>query len=288
MPRWLRLLPPPVRRLLLKARADRRQLRELTEQARLWAAYETSMARKVRPLVARHMRAGADGYEDRGAAGIEHALADAGPAWFRLLTPIYAGIGKAFGKRSQAALLGKAIGAPEEKLPRGASEYDAFEALLMSWIETEGLEQAKLLAAATRADLAAVIAAGESEGLSVAQIALNIRKSTPAMARQRARTIARTEVHNAAGFANHHAAVSAGMELEHKWLAHPGPRTRDTHLEAGVGPWIPLNEPFIVGGAQLRYPGDASMGAPAEEIINCRCGELQRVKRGAQADAIAA
>lgn len=259
---------------------SRRQLRELAIQARLWASYEASMARKVRRLISRHMRAGAAGYADRGASGLEHALADAGSQWFRLLVPTYATVGRRFGRRSQDALLPKALVPVEEKQPAGAAEHEAFEALLASWIETQGLEQATLMATATQADLVAVIVAGEAEGLSVAQIARNMRKATDTLSIQRARVIARTEVHNAAGFANHHAAVSTGMELEHKWLAHPGDRTRETHLEAGRGPWIPINEPFTVGGAQLLHPGDSSRGAPAAEIINCRCGELQRVARG--------
>jgi hypothetical protein len=70
--------------------------------------------------------------------------------------------------------------------------------------------------------------------------------------------------------------VSMGIETEKKWLAHPGPRTRDTHLEAGNGDWIPLNNTYTVAGYLMMYPGDSSQGAPPEEIVNCRCGELQR------------
>jgi len=32
---------------------------------------------------------------------------------------------------------------------------------------------------------------------------------------------------------------------------------------------VGMNEPFLVGGASLMYPGDPN--GPASEIINCRC-----------------
>lgn len=34
------------------------------------------------------------------------------------------------------------------------------------------------------------------------------------------------------------------------------------------------NEPFIINGYKMMFPLDDSMGAPIDEIINCRCVEL--------------
>lgn len=48
-------------------------------------------------------------------------------------------------------------------------------------------------------------------------------------------------------------------------------RVRAAHLSAD-GQSVRVNEPFIVGGEQLMYPGDDSLGASAGNIINCRCG----------------
>jgi hypothetical protein len=56
------------------------------------------------------------------------------------------------------------------------------------------------------------------------------------------------------------------------WRATGDDRTRDSHMflngvEAGI------DEPFIspLTGAQMMFPHDTSRGAPASEIIQCRC-----------------
>lgn len=51
----------------------------------------------------------------------------------------------------------------------------------------------------------------------------------------------------------------------------PNGRTRESHAEMD-GQERGLNEPFETpSGDRLMYPGDNSLGAPAEETINCRC-----------------
>lgn len=55
------------------------------------------------------------------------------------------------------------------------------------------------------------------------------------------------------------------------WRATGGLRTRDTHAAMSGQP-RPVDEPFLSpSGARLMQPGDASHGAGADEIINCRC-----------------
>lgn len=55
-----------------------------------------------------------------------------------------------------------------------------------------------------------------------------------------------------------------------KWLAILDERTRPTHANAD-GQEQPLELPFDVGGFYMMFPKDDSLGAPASEIINCRC-----------------
>lgn len=48
------------------------------------------------------------------------------------------------------------------------------------------------------------------------------------------------------------------------------PPERIQHWEAS-GQEVPYDEPFIVGGEMLMYPGDLSMGASGWNVYNCRC-----------------
>ena len=47
-------------------------------------------------------------------------------------------------------------------------------------------------------------------------------------------------------------------------------KVRDTHRIA-EGQTVPIEEPFVVGDYLMMYPRDYSLGAGAEEIVNCRC-----------------
>lgn len=59
-------------------------------------------------------------------------------------------------------------------------------------------------------------------------------------------------------------------ELMKVWRTIGDSKVRDSHRAANFQR-VPANEPFIVGGHQLMFPGDNSLGAPIELTINCRC-----------------
>jgi hypothetical protein len=64
--------------------------------------------------------------------------------------------------------------------------------------------------------------------------------------------------------------VSAKL-ITKTWDATGDRRTRHTHM-AMDGQRVQFDEPFKTPyGARLMFPGDISLGAPASEIINCRC-----------------
>jgi HK97 family phage portal protein len=58
-----------------------------------------------------------------------------------------------------------------------------------------------------------------------------------------------------------------------EWLATNDDRTRDSHASAD-GQIRDIDEPFDVGSSHMMHPGDMSMGAPASEIVFCRCTHL--------------
>jgi hypothetical protein len=92
----------------------------------------------------------------------------------------------------------------------------------------------------------------------------------------RATVVARTEAIGAlnAGRADAFKAVKEEdpeLKLERIWLATDDDRTRETHRLAD-GQRVPLGSPFIVGGAELAFPGDPT--GPPQEVIQCRCSMM--------------
>ena len=68
------------------------------------------------------------------------------------------------------------------------------------------------------------------------------------------------------------------IPLEKEWLARRDGVTRDSHLLAD-GQRVNKVANFKVGGYNMRYPADSSQGAPAGEIVNCRCTVIYHEKR---------
>ena len=62
-----------------------------------------------------------------------------------------------------------------------------------------------------------------------------------------------------------------GFTMKKKWIATTDGRVREEHL-AMNNVVVDEDEPFIMpNGDKLMFPGDISLGASAENVINCRC-----------------
>lgn len=88
--------------------------------------------------------------------------------------------------------------------------------------------------------------------------------------------IARTEttrIENSARQSVGDEGVKKGFNMWKRWSATGDERTRDEHLAAD-GQEVPNDEPFTVGGEQMMYPGDISLGASAWNTINCFDGDV--------------
>jgi Phage Mu protein F like protein len=117
---------------------------------------------------------------------------------------------------------------------------------------------------------------GNDQGESIQQIAARVDQilttTNSETWTRRAQVIAITEVNGAsnAGWfaAARRTEADLNLHLDKVWLASHDDRVRPTH-RAADGQRQPLNQPFIVGGWPLMYPGDKN--GPPEEVINCRC-----------------
>lgn len=100
-------------------------------------------------------------------------------------------------------------------------------------------------------------------------LANTARNSSAGSVMGRLRTDIRTEINAMCNFAMFRALADNGTPYK-KWRSHHDGLTRFTHSEADEQ-IVPIDEPFVVGGYLMMFPLDSSLGAPAEEIVNCRC-----------------
>lgn len=116
-----------------------------------------------------------------------------------------------------------------------------------------------------------LITDGITGGLSIPDIAatidtLYLEQIIP----NRSTVIARTETISSTNYGGQTAARATGLTLKKRWLATSDDRTREAHVDAD-GQTRDLDEPYIVNGEPLMYPGDPA--GSAANVIQCRCTE---------------
>ncbi len=146
------------------------------------------------------------------------------------------------------------------------AKKSTFQDIVQSYIHAHALEKASLITFTTQKILRHVILKGEQQGIGVVHIAANIRKAVADTAPTRARTIGRTETHNAATYGMQVAAEDTQERLTREWVSVFDEQTRDDHAEAD-GQQRGMDDDFEVGGEAIDRPGEGS----AENAINCRC-----------------
>lgn len=127
----------------------------------------------------------------------------------------------------------------------------------------------------------------EGKALDKATIDRMVTSLSNRMLKFRADTIARTETLEAIEASQHEGyrqtmdrlGLNPMTDVEKEWIATSGDRTRDTHMALHRQKVEGLDTPFqSISGALLRFPGDRSLGAPASELINCRCHPIYRLR----------
>jgi hypothetical protein len=131
-----------------------------------------------------------------------------------------------------------------------------------------------------RNQLNTTLTEGVEAGETHLQLAARVKETFNDLTDGEAKRIARTEVGIAYETARDQASRDAGIEFK-AWLSSHGPNVREAHAQAEedyIDDPIGIDEPFVVMGEQLMFPGDDSLGASLENIINCMCVRLAAQK----------
>lgn len=129
------------------------------------------------------------------------------------------------------------------------------------------------------------VTSGILQGKSVYAIADDLQKDITNMNRASAIRTARTAITSAQNGGRQdsmNAAAKMGIKLRKRWVSAKDGRVRDVHGKAD-GQTVNIDEPFIVGGEKMMFPGDGS-SASGWNIYNCRCGMRTVEKEGIEAE----
>jgi len=138
--------------------------------------------------------------------------------------------------------------------------------LISTWIFTHALLESSLISGTTQSIIVDILA--ENIGESEIVIGKAIREAVGGnIGISRARTIARTETHDASQDAQLQMVETMNFPPDSKdWVVIRDGRERKSHRNVKK---VPLNSDFDVGGKKMSRPGDRRGGAA--EVINCRC-----------------
>ena len=172
---------------------------------------------------------------------------------------------------AQLQELHKCYGARNIKQNEVEFMFDAFTESVGNWIVSDTARKVAKIDSTTQRQIGQIVQNGIDEGSSIVEVAedidgLFLEQIIP----NRSMVIARTEVLPAINFGIVEAGKQSGLALNKLWMATPDDRTRDTH-SAMDGAIVGLNDNFNIDGELLGFPADGSLGASAENVIQCRC-----------------
>ena len=238
---------------------------------------EAAMAK----VIAQAMNAATDAYEATGKPTIPDTLM---PDVQAALANIWGRAGRMMGQR----IIGQ-VKDGYRHLETKAGEESLFQRILIEFIQQFGALRVTQIVEATREGMMRVIASGLKQGLSVEQIAKDLRENIPLISRLRANVIARTETHSASQHASIQVAKTSRLTLMKEWVPVEDHRTRDFGEGDGIidqfshramtGQRVPVDHAFKVPRRDgtfenMMFPGDPN--GSAGNVINCRCANIFR------------
>lgn len=229
--------------------------KEVIEQNRLRNGFERKLRKQLSALFAKIGRAAEREYVRHGR--LLRSLQSIEPQLYDALESHYRAVINEFGLR----------------IIRDAKADTQFEFLVRDYLRVHGGTRIQQVSETTRRQIMNAVQMADEEGLGVQVTGKRIfDRMSGSFSRYRAATIARTETHTAASYAND--AVNRSLNIPNqikRWVSVADLRTRPEHRAAN-GTEVALDEDFIIGGVPMAYTGDPKGGA--KNVINCRCVTL--------------
>ncbi len=150
---------------------------------------------------------------------------------------------------------------------------------LMPYYPEKRAVKRKIDLAYGKRQITSVVTSGILQGQSINQMARHLMDRVTDMNRTSAIRAARTAITQAENAGRQAAAdelESKGAILQKRWVATRDNRTRHYHVEAD-GQTVDNDKPFTVGGEELMFPGDGSMGASGWNLYQCRCTRVTEI-----------
>jgi SPP1 gp7 family putative phage head morphogenesis protein len=164
----------------------------------------------------------------------------------------------------------------ENEKQKDVSTRTLFWNHILRWINEKVGRKVVGINNTTRNRIRRIVRIGIEEGLSYREIALRLTLIGKISSIKRAKNIAWTETHTTANKGSLEMARDIKMKYK-EWLSAKDERTRKDHRLAN-GQRVEIDEPFIVMGESLQFPGDPD-GSP-ENVIRCRCTMIYRDDKG--------
>lgn len=153
---------------------------------------------------------------------------------------------------------------------------DELKAEVSKWLKQRRVGVWNRVGSTTRNRIRKSIEAGIAEGESFDQMEKRLGRALKTHSRYARRRIARTETTSSMNFGQQAERADLGIDSK-EWVATKDSRTRGVdpsdlfnHISAD-GQAVANDQPFVVSGQSLLFPGDGSLGASAGNLIHCRC-----------------
>lgn len=147
--------------------------------------------------------------------------------------------------------------------------FDLLNEKALKFLEDKKIKFAIKVADTTHKAIINELSEGFEKGESIQELSNRI-KDMPEFDMKRATVVARTEIISSSNAGTLQGYKESGVVIGKEWSSTKDERTRDHHKDV-EGQRVALDDPFIVDGDLLDYPGDNSYDAKASNVIQCRC-----------------